>query len=70
MNINYITDSYGKQSAVIIPIDDWKLINDKLIKIQNKLKILTGLKEAVDEVRQAQEGKIELQSFKDFLDEN
>jgi PHD/YefM family antitoxin component YafN of YafNO toxin-antitoxin module len=70
MNINYITDSYGKQSAVIIPIDDWKLMNDKLIKIENKLKILTGLKDAIEEVHQAREGKIELQSFKDFLDEN
>lgn len=70
MNVNYITDSYGKQSAVIVPIAEWKEIMESLVKMKRKIEILTGLKEAVEEVNMAKEGKLKLKSFKEFLDEN
>ncbi len=70
MRVSYITDGYGNQSAVIIPIADWNALNERLTKIQNKLKILTGLEDAVDEVNLAREGNLELKTLKDFLDEN
>jgi PHD/YefM family antitoxin component YafN of YafNO toxin-antitoxin module len=70
MNVNYITDRYGKQSAVIVPISEWEEIMENLAKMKRKLEILAGLEEAVEEVNMAKEGKIELKSFKEFLDEN
>ena len=70
MNINYITDSYGKQSAVIVPIADWEEIMERLAKMKRKLEILAGLEEAVEEVNMAKEGKLKLKSLKEFLDEN
>jgi PHD/YefM family antitoxin component YafN of YafNO toxin-antitoxin module len=70
MNINYITDSYGKQSAVIVPIADWEEIMERLAKMKRKLEILAGLEEAVEEVNMVKEGKVKLKSFKEFLDEN
>jgi|APIni6443716594_1056825.scaffolds.fasta_scaffold2762385_1 PHD/YefM family antitoxin component YafN of YafNO toxin-antitoxin module len=70
MNINYITDSYGKQSAVVVPIADWEEIMEKLAKMKRKLEILAGLEEAVEEINMAKEGKVKLKSFKEFLDEN
>lgn len=70
MNVNYVTDKYGKQSAVIVPISEWKEIMDRLVKMKHKLEILTGLEEAVEEVNMAKEGKLELKSFEEFLDEN
>ena len=70
MNVNYITDKKGKQLAVIIPIDDWNDLLNQFSKMKRKLQILTGLGDAVDEVNMVREGKIELKSFKDFLDEN
>lgn len=70
MRVSYITDGYGNQSAVVIPIADWNALNERLTKIQNKLKILTGLEDAVDEVNLAREGNLELKTLKDFLDEN
>lgn len=44
MNVNYITDKYGKQSAVIIPIAEWEEIMESQAKIKRKLEILTGLR--------------------------
>lgn len=70
MNVNYITDKKGNQSAVIIPIDEWNDLLKQFSKMKRKLEILTGVEDAVDEVNMAREGKIELKSFKDFLDEN
>ncbi|HCE57583.1 MAG TPA: hypothetical protein DER09_07155 [Prolixibacteraceae bacterium] len=70
MRVRYITDGYGNQSAVVIPIADWNALNERLTKIQNKLKILTGLEDAVDEVNLAREDKLELKTLRDFLDEN
>lgn len=66
MSVSYITDINGNQSAVVIPIAEWKAMNERLTKNQNKLKILTGLKEAVEEVNRAKEGKLELKTLKDF----
>ncbi len=70
MNVSYITDRYGKQSAVVVPIAEWEEIMESLAKMKRKLEILTGLKEAVEEVNMAKEGKLKLKSLKDFLDEN
>lgn len=70
MNVSYITDRYGKQSAVVVPIAEWEEIMESLTKMKRKLEILTGLKEAVEEVNMAKEGKLKLKSLKDFLDEN
>lgn len=70
MNVSYITDRYGKQSAVIVPIAEWEEIMESQAKMKRKLEILIGLKEAVEEVNMAKEGKLKLKSFKEFLDEN
>ena len=70
MNVSYITDISGKQSAVIVPIAEWEEIMESQANMKRKLEILTGLKEAVEEVNMVKEGKLKLKSFKDFLDEN
>ena len=70
MNVNYITDGYGNQSAIVIPIDEWNKLIRKHNKLKRKLEILMGLENAVQEVNMVKEGKLKLKSFKDFLDEN
>lgn len=70
MNVNYITDGYGNQSAIVIPIDEWNKLIRKHNKLKRKLEILMGLENAVQEVNMVKEGKMKLKSFKDFLDEN
>lgn len=70
MNVNYITDRYGKQSAVVVPIDEWNNFLDRFSKMKKKLEILTGLEEAVEEVNLVNEGTLTPKSLKEFLDEN
>lgn len=70
MNVNYITDRYGKQSAVVVPIDEWNNFLDRFSKMKKKLEILTGLEEAVEEVNLVNKGTLTPKSLKEFLDEN
>lgn len=34
MNVNYITDRYGKQSAVVVLIDEWNNFLDRFSKMK------------------------------------
>lgn len=70
MKVSYVTDRYGKQSAVIIPIGEWNDFLDRFSKLERKLEILTGLETAVEEVNMVKEGKTQLKTLKEFLDEN
>jgi len=70
MKVSYVTDRYGKQSAVIVPIVEWNEFMDRFSKLERKLEILVGLENAVEEVNMVKEGKIKPKSFKEFLDEN
>jgi hypothetical protein len=81
MTIQYLHDSKGKPTGVYIPIRDW----DKLKKNYHlpdlkpepeeeyieptKEEIIQGLKHAIEEVKLHREGKIKLQSARDFLKE-
>jgi tetrahydromethanopterin S-methyltransferase subunit G len=70
MNVNYIVDEKGKHSAVIVPIDEWDELISKFEKLNRKVKVLSGLEKAVDEVSLIRAGKKEGKLFKTFLDEN
>lgn len=70
MDINYIIDKKGNQSAVIVPIKQWEKFIDRFSKMKSKLEVLTGLEEAVDEVNSIKEGKKQGKSLTEFLDEN
>ena len=68
--LKYMVDDKGEKSSVLVPIKTWHKINSDYSKIQNKLKILTGLKGALLEVRQAKKTGKKLQTLKDFLRES
>ena len=70
MDINYIIDEKGNQSAVVVPIKQWEKLMDRYSKMKNKLEVLTGLEEAIDEVNSIKEGKMQAKSLTEFLDEN
>ena len=69
-DINYISDEKGNQSAVVVPIKQWEKLMDRFSKMKNKLEVLTGLEEAIDEVNSIKEGKMQAKSLTEFLDEN
>ena len=72
MNIQYITDTKGHKKAVQLPIEDWEQIQNDLKELEtlrDKKAFMYDLKDSVEEVKLAKEGKIKLQSAKDFLNE-
>jgi len=72
MELQYITDKKGHKSAVQLPINDWQKIQKELKeleKLRDKKAFFSDLKAAVEEVKLSKQGKIKLQSAKDFLNE-
>jgi len=72
MNLQYITDTKGRKKAVQLPIEDWENIQNDLKELENfrdKKAFMYDLKDSIGEVKLAKEGKIKLQSAKDFLNE-
>ncbi len=69
MNIQFVTDSSGKQQAVQIPIKEWKAFEKKFDRVQKKLEFLTELREAAKEVKSMREGKLKEKTIQQFLDE-
>lgn len=68
-SIQYITDATGEQNAVIIPIEEWKKLEDKYNKLKNKLDVLVGLQEAVEEVNAIKRGEKQGQTLEELLNE-
>jgi len=72
MNVQYITDSRGHKSAVQLPMKDWNQIQKdlgELEQLRNKKVFMTELAEAVEELRQITEGKIQARNAEDLLNE-
>ncbi len=83
MNVQYLNDSKGRPTGVFIPIREWEKLkkeyhlpaeandqrNDDEYDEPTTADIIAGLKEALHEVELHQQGKIQLQSARDFLNE-
>lgn len=72
MELQYITDKKGRKNAVQLPLKDWEQIQkdlDELERLSNKKLFLAELAEAVEEMKQINEGKIQARNAEDFLNE-
>lgn len=72
MNVQYITDTRGHKSAVQLPMKDWNQIQKdlgELEQLRNKKVFMTELAEAVEELKQIKEGKIQARNAEDLLNE-
>ncbi len=58
-----------KAPALLEVLKGLKYVKTKKIKKSKKEAVLEGLKEAIEEVKLAKEGKIKLKSAKELLDE-
>ncbi|RDB03115.1 hypothetical protein [Runella aurantiaca] len=78
-SFQYITDKKGRKKAVIIPIKEWEMYK-KVLNLEEegeedtppvftKAEVLANLKEAVEEVKLYRQGKIQLQTAEEFLEE-
>ena len=67
VQIQYLTDKNGKKTSVLIPFKTWIKINNDYSKLQNKIIILSGIKAALLEVKNANKTGKKIQSLKSIL---
>jgi len=68
-SLQYIVNNKGKQISVVVPIKNWEKLNNNYKRIENKLRILSGIKSSLIEIHEAKKNKIELQTLNEFLNE-
>jgi hypothetical protein len=68
--LKYMVDEKGEKTSVLVPLKTWEKINQDYHKLQNKLNVLTGIKDGLNEVRDAKKSGKKLQTLKDFLRES
>ncbi len=66
----YMIDENGEKTSVLVPIRTWKKLNEDYSMLKKKLEVLTGIKSAFTEVKEAKNTGKELQTLKDFLRES
>lgn len=69
-SIQFIIDNDGHKKSVIVPFKQWEELNQRYDKLTNKVQIMTGIKEALKEVRDAKKTGKKLKSLTDFLNES
>lgn len=71
MNVSYINDQYGNPSAVVLPIAEWKKINETFDILSDNIKqeFYSELSEAISEVNLVLNGKSETRDAIEFLNE-
>ncbi len=70
MEVSYVSDIKGNQTAVIIAINEWEKIIKKQKRMKAKLDVLTGLQDAVNEVNLIKKGKLKKKTIREFINEN
>ena len=76
MSLQYILDSKGEKTGVFIPIKEWERLKKTFKELKKEPvtdtsneEITEDLKEALDQVKLHQEGKVKLKSARELLDE-
>lgn len=68
--LKYMVDEKGDKTSVLVPLKTWERINQEYSQLQNKLRVLTGIKEGFNEVKEVKKSGKKLQTLKDFLRES
>ena len=68
--LNYVTDSAGKKTSVMIPLEVWETILNENDLLNNKLQVFKSIIESFDEIDNSKKTGKKLTSLSDFLDES
>ena len=68
--IQFIVDQEGHKKSVIVPYKQWEEMNLRYEKLQNKVQVLTGIKDALKEVAEARKTGKKLPTLTEFLNES
>ena len=76
MGLQIIQDNKGKATGVYIPIQEWNKLKKRYKDLENledeeptKEQLLEELKEAINEIKLIEEGKLEGRPARELLDE-
>ena len=67
--VQFVTDESGNKKAVLIPIEEWRLLQKELDEWFTYREMKAGLKSAFIQVKQIQSGQLPKRTMKNFLDE-
>lgn len=65
MNVQYLSNEKGKKTGVLISINDWEEIQEKL----NREKFFASLSKSVQEMKLMQEGKLPKPDINDLFND-
>ena len=68
--LKYMVDEKGERTSVLVPLKTWEKINQEYDRLQAKIKVLTGVKDGLKEIKEARKSGKKLQTLKDFLNES
>ncbi|MBW8050287.1 MAG: hypothetical protein FVQ77_08105 [Cytophagales bacterium] len=66
-NVKYVIDESGNKTSVLVPVKEWKKLNENYEKLKNKLDVFKAIKDGIIEVKTARKKGIKLQSLSGFL---
>ncbi|MFK7904079.1 MAG: hypothetical protein AB8B69_03095 [Chitinophagales bacterium] len=69
IDVQYLTDATGKQTAVQIPIEAWEEISEHLPTLLEYMTLRKSLMAGFKEVRQIQKGEKPMKTLDEFLKE-
>ena len=64
------TDADGNRSSIIVPYDEWTKLTGKVKRLENKLKVFSGIRDGISEVNRSRRTGKQLQRLSDFIDES
>jgi hypothetical protein len=69
-SISYVSDSHGKHTAIQMPIKDWAKVEQRLREFEFLRNLKLSLEEAKEDVRLHRQGKRNLKTLRELLDED
>jgi hypothetical protein len=66
-SVQYIVDDQGRKKSVLIPINVWEELNAEYSLLKEKYKIVSGIREGLNEVSVSRAASKKLQTLKSFL---
>lgn len=66
-NLQYITDESGNRKAVLIPIQEWEEHRDEIEKLKRKIEVMSGIQDAVLEVKEVRAGRKKAKTLREML---
>ena len=67
--IQVYTDEDGNKSSIIVSFEDWTKLTGKIKKLEDRLKVFSGIHDGIREVKQSRNTGKTLQTLSDFVNE-